>query len=124
IITAAYLKDPTDPAWNDDAGMKEWRAFMGKYLPDGDTSDLNFVYAYGASQTMLQVLKQCGQDFSRENIMKQATNLHDLELATLLPGIRINTSPTNFHPIRQEQLARWNGKIWERFGEVIEGSGA
>jgi branched-chain amino acid transport system substrate-binding protein len=124
IISAEYLKDPTDPAWNDDAGMKEWRAFMAKYLPDGDTTDANFVYSYGASQTMLQVLKQCGEDFSRENIMKQAANLHDVELAALLPGIRINTSPTNYHPIRQEQLARWNGKIWERFGEVIEGSGA
>jgi branched-chain amino acid transport system substrate-binding protein len=124
IISAEYLKDPTDPAWNDDAGMKEWRAFMAKYLPDADTSDANFVYSYGASQTMLQALKQCGQDFSRENIMKQVANLHDFVPATLLPGIRINTSPTNFHPIRQEQLARWNGKIWERFGEVIEGSGA
>ena len=124
VITAAYLKDPTDPVWNDDPVMKEWRAFMAKYMPDADLTDANFVYSYGVSQTMLQVLKQCGSDFSRENIMKQAANLHDLEVATALPGIRINTSPTNFHPIRQEQLARWNGKIWERFGEVIEGSGA
>ena len=124
IISAEYLKDPTDPVWNDDPGMKEWRAFMAKYLPDADTSDGNFAYAYGASQTMLQVLKQCGTDFSRENIMKQVANLHDFVPATLLPGININTSPTNFHPIRQEQLARWNGKVWERFGDVIEGSGA
>ena len=122
IITAAYLKDPNDPAFKEDPGMKEWRAFMAKYLPEADTNDANFVFAYGASQTMLQVLKQCGGDFSRENIMKQAANLHDLTVATALPGIRINTSPTNYHPIRQMQLARWNGKIWERFGELIEGS--
>jgi len=124
IITAAYLKDPTDPTWKDDPGMKEWRTFMAKYLPDADLTDGAYVYAYGVSLTLMQALKQCGSDFSRENIMKQAANLHDLELPATLPGMRISTSPTNYHPIRQMQLARWNGKTWERFGELIEGSGA
>jgi branched-chain amino acid transport system substrate-binding protein len=124
FISSLYGKDPTDPAWNDDPGMKEWRAFMAKYVPDADMTDVGYVYAYGVSQTLLQVLKQCGNDFSRENIMKQATNLHDLVVATALPGGKINTSPTNYHPIRQMQLVRWNGKTWERFGDLIEGSGA
>jgi branched-chain amino acid transport system substrate-binding protein len=124
IITAEFFKDPTDPAWNDDTGMKEWRTFMMKYMPDGDQTDDGYVFAYTVCQMLVQVLKQCGDDFSRANIMREAANLHDLELPGLLPGIRVNTSPTNYHPIRQMQLARWNGKTWERFGEVIEGSGA
>ena len=119
IISAGYLKDATDPAWKDDAGLRIWRDFMKQYIPDGDVTDLNYVYAFSVASTMHQVLKQCGEDFSRENIMKQATNLKDFDLPTLLPGIKINTSPTNFHPIRQERLMRWNGKIWEFFGEVL-----
>jgi branched-chain amino acid transport system substrate-binding protein len=97
---------------------------MVKYVPDADMSDINYVYAYGVSNTMTHVLRQCGNDFSRENIMKRATSLKDLENPTLLPGIKINTSPTNYHPIRQMQLQRWNGKNWELFGELIEGAGA
>ena len=124
LITGNFVKDPTDPAWNGDPGMEEWRAFMGKHLPDGDLADIFNVWAYGVSKTLMQVLEQCGDDFSRANVMRQAANLRDLEIPVLLPGIRINTSPTNYHPIRQLQLTRWNGKIWERFGEVIEGSGA
>jgi branched-chain amino acid transport system substrate-binding protein len=124
IITSNYGKDSTDPAWKDDAGMNEWRAFMKKYLPDVDLADNNYVYAYGVSLTMLQVLKQCNGDFSRENVMKQATNLHDLELPTGLPGIKLNTSPTNYHPIRQMQLQKWDGKTWVRFGDIISGAGA
>lgn len=124
VITAFAGKDPTDPAWSDDPGMSGWRAFMARYLPDADLSDAFYVGGYGVSLALMQVLKQCGNDFSRENIMSQAANLHDLELPTLLPGIKVNTSPTNYHPIRQLQLARWNGTIWERFGEVIEGAGA
>jgi branched-chain amino acid transport system substrate-binding protein len=123
MISAAFLKDPTDPAWKDDPGMQEWRGFMAKYLPGADLTDGNFVFGYGVSKTLMQVLQQCGADLSRENIMKQAANLHDLDLPVLLPGIRINTSPTNYHPIRQMQLERWTGKTWERFGSVIEGSG-
>jgi branched-chain amino acid transport system substrate-binding protein len=123
IITAEFLKDPTDPAWNDDPGMREWRGFMAKYLPEADRSEVLYANGYGIAQTLMQVLKQCSNDFSRENIMRQAASLHDLELPVLLPGIKVNTSPTNYHPIRQMQLARWNGETWERFGEVIEGSG-
>jgi branched-chain amino acid transport system substrate-binding protein len=124
IITTGYLKDPTDPTWNDDPGMKDWRAFMTKYMPEGDPTDNAYLYAYDVSLTLVQVLKQCGNDFSRANIMRQAANLHDFEIPTLLPGIKVNTSKTNYHPIRQMQLTRWNGKTWERFGELIEGSGA
>jgi branched-chain amino acid transport system substrate-binding protein len=124
IITSLWVKDPTDPAWNDDLGMGEWRSFMTKYLPEGDQTDSAYLYAYDVSLTLVQVLRQCGNDFSRANIMRQATSLHDLEIPTLLPGIRVNTSPTNYHPIRQMQLVRWDGKTWQRFGELIEASGA
>ncbi len=124
IISAAYGKDSTDPTWKDDSGMNQWRDFMKKYMPDADLADGNYVYAYGVSLTMLQVLKQCNGDFSRENLMKQATNLHDLELPTGLPGVKINTSPTNYHPIRQMQLQKWDGKTWVRFGDIISGAGA
>jgi branched-chain amino acid transport system substrate-binding protein len=122
IITSGYMKDPTDPAFKDDAGMNEWRAFMAKYVPSGDVSDANYAFAYGVSMVMLQILKQCNGDFSRENIMKQAANLHDPYDPILLPGIKINTSPSNYHPIRAMQLQKWDGKTWVRFGDVIEGS--
>ena len=122
IISAAYLKDPTDTQWKDDAGMQTWRAFMAKYLPGADLTDSNYVYAYGVSSTMLQVLKQCNGDFSRANIMKQAASLHELEIPVLLPGIKVDTSATNFHPIRAMQLQKWNGKSWELFGDVIAAS--
>ncbi len=122
MITVGYAKDATDAAWANDAGMNEWRGFMKQYMPDADLADANYVYAYGVGVTMRQVLKQCGNDLSRENIMKQAASLTDLVVPTLLPGIKINTSPTNFHPIRQMQLQKWNGKTWERFGEVLEGA--
>jgi branched-chain amino acid transport system substrate-binding protein len=104
--------------------MKDWRAFMAKYYPDGDVKDAGNVVGYGVTHTMIRVLKQCGNDLSRENMLKQATNLKDLENPILLPGIRINTSPTNYHPIRQLQLMRWNGKTWDRFGDLIEGASA
>ena len=123
IITAAYLKDPTDPTWKDDSGMNELRAFMAKYMPKADVTDGNYTYAYGVSMTMMQILKQCGTDFSRENIMKQATNLHDFVSPTVLPGIKVNTSPTNYHPIRAMQLQKWTGKTWALFGSVIQGAG-
>jgi branched-chain amino acid transport system substrate-binding protein len=101
--------------------MSEWRAFMQRHMPDADQTDVNYPFAYGVSKTMEHVLRQCGNDLSRENIMKQATNIQNLEIPTLLPGIRVSTSPTNYHPIRQMQLARWTGSTWERFGGVIEG---
>lgn len=124
IISSAYLKDPTDPAWDNDAGMKEWRTFMAKYYPEGDVKDAGNVSGYGLTNTMLAVLQQCGNDMSRENLMKQATSLHDLPNPVLLPGIKINTGPTNYHPIRQLQLMRWNGKTWDRFGDIISGASA
>ena len=124
IVSSNYLKDPTDPRWSNDAGMNEWRAFMAKYYPDGDVKDLGNISGFGLTHTMLAVLKQCGNDFSRENMLKQATNLHDLENPVLLPGIKINTSPTNYRPIRQLQLMRWTGKTWDLFGDIIAGANA
>src|SRR6516225_7039371 len=104
ILSAAYLKDSSDPTWKDDPGMNEWRAFMNKYMPGADQTDGGYVAAYGLCKTMLQVLQQCAGDFTRTNIMKQVTNLHDVESPVLLPGIKIHTSPTNYHPIRAMQL--------------------
>jgi len=122
IITSDFRKDPTDPAFKDDPGMKEWRAFMATYMAGGDLTDNNYVYGYGVSTVLMQVLRQCNGDFSRANIMKQAANLHDAPNPMLLPGIKVNTTPTNFHPIRALQLQKWTGTTWERFGDVIEGS--
>ncbi len=122
IITTGYLKEQGDPAWRDDPGMNEFRDFLKHYLPDADPADSNTPYAYGLCLTMMQVLRQCDGDFSRENVMKQATNLRGLELPVLLPGITVNTSPTNDHPIRQMQLQRWDGQGWRRFGGIIEGA--
>ena len=119
LITTGYLKDPSDPAWKDDAGLREFLAFMSKYVPDGNPRDGGTFYGYSAAQTLAQVLKQCGDDLTRENVMRQAANIRDLQLPLLLPGIKINTSPTDFYPIEQEQLARFDGKSWVRFGEVL-----
>jgi branched-chain amino acid transport system substrate-binding protein len=124
IISSAFGKDPTDPRWDNDAGMKEWRAFMAKYYPDGDLKDAGNVAAFGLTHTMMAVLKKCGEDLSRENMLKQATSLQDLENPVLLPGIKINTSPTNYRPIRQLQLMRWTGKTWDLFGDIIAGASA
>ena len=106
ILTTGYLKDPTDPAFNDDPGMKQWRAVIENYLPGADMTDASIVFGYGITLTMLQVLKQCDGDFSRENVMRQAENLHDLEIPVLLPGIKIDTSPTDHRPIKSMQLMR------------------
>jgi branched-chain amino acid transport system substrate-binding protein len=122
IITSAYLKDPTDPGWAGDAGMNEWRAFMQRHIPDGDMKDGSYPFAYGIAQTLMHVLHRCGGNFSRENLMRQVADIRNLEVATLIPGIRVSTSPTNFHPIRQMQLQRWTGQTWERFGGIIEGA--
>ncbi len=124
IISSAYGKDPTDPRWENDTGMKEWRTFMAKYYPEGDMKDAGNVTAFGLTHTMRTVLRNCGEDLSRENLLKQATNLRDVENPVLLPGIRINTSPTNYHPIRQLQLMRWTGKTWDLFGDIISGTSA
>ena len=121
IISTAYLKDPTDPAWKDDPGVKAWQAFMDQYYPTGDKLDLNNVYGYAAAQTMVQVLKQCGDDLTRENIMKQAANLKNFSSDVMLPGIKINTSPDDFFPIEQMQLMKFDGAAWHLFGDVITG---
>ena len=122
ILTSAYLKDPTDSAWDNDAGMNEWRAFMKAHIPNGDLKDGSYPFAYGIVQTLMQVLKQCNGNFARDNIMKQVAAINDFIPATLIPGIKVATSATNFHPIRQMQLQRWNGTTWARFGSVIQGA--
>jgi branched-chain amino acid transport system substrate-binding protein len=121
VITAIYGKDPTDARWKDDAGFKEYSAFVEKYMSPKDLIDANTVYGFGAAATMIKVLEQCGNDLTRENVMRQAANLKDLELPMLLPGIKVNTSPDNFSPIRQEALATFNGASWEQFGEILSG---
>ncbi len=121
-ISSYYLKDPTDPSWQDDAEMKDWRLFMARYYPEGDLADAGNVFGYGCAFTMCYVLQACGNDLSRENIMRQALNLHEVRCPILLPGMTLNTSPTNYRPMRQLQLMRWTGKTWERFGNLIEGS--
>jgi branched-chain amino acid transport system substrate-binding protein len=122
MLTTNYLKDPVDPSWAKDPGMQEWRDFMAKNMPGADLTDASYVFAYSVSRTMLQVLKQCNGDFSRANVMHEAANLHDFDVPTLLPGIKVNTSPTNFHPIKAMQLMKWDGKTWVRFGPVIQGA--
>jgi branched-chain amino acid transport system substrate-binding protein len=119
ILTSIWLKDVTDPIWKDDGGYKEWLAFMDKWYPRGDKADYGNAYAYTVSQTLVQVLKQCGDDLTRENVMRKAANIHNLRLPMLLPGITISTSPTNFHPVNEEQMARFNGEHWVRFGPVL-----
>jgi branched-chain amino acid transport system substrate-binding protein len=122
IITARYVKDVTDPQWKNDQGYKDWLAFMQKYYPDGSVVDDFNVYGYTVAQGLLHVLKQCGTDLSRANIMKQAANIKDLSLPMLLPGIKVNTSPTDFYPLEQEQLAKFDGERWVNFGEMYDAS--
>ena len=121
LISGAFGKDPTDPRWKDDSGYKQWATFGAKYLTSYDLIDANAVLGFHAAATLIQVLKQCGNDLSRQNIMRQAANLKDLELPMLLPGVKVNTSPDNFYPIRQMQLATFNGESWDLFGEVLTG---
>jgi branched-chain amino acid transport system substrate-binding protein len=122
VITSVYLKDVADPGWADDPGIKEYLAFMAKYFPEGNAKDGYNLYAYMVAGVLMQVLKQCNGDFSRESIMRQANNLHDLEVPALLPGIRVNTSPTNHRPLQQMQLQKWEGNGWTRFGNIIQGA--
>jgi len=120
VISAAFLKDPNDPAWRDDPAIKEWLSFMDKYYPRGDKASSSAVYGYAAAETMVQVLKQCGDDLSRENVMRQAAALRDYAPSVLLPGIKINTGPENFRPIRQMRLVQFDGRTWQPIGDVIE----
>jgi ABC-type branched-subunit amino acid transport system substrate-binding protein len=120
VISSAYIKDPTDPAWKDDKAVNAYVAFMKKYYPEGNPDDTINLYGYTAAQALAQVFRQCADDLTRENVMRQATNLKDFEVAGFLPGIRINTSPTDYFPIKQLQLMRFDGKRWVRFGELFE----
>ena len=119
IITAAYLKDPTDPQWESAPDFIEWKAWMAKYMPGANLSDACYVYAYAVSATMRHVLTQCGDLLTRENLMKQAASMKNLTVPLLLPGIKINTSPTDFYPIQAVRLARFDGETWRLFGDVL-----
>ncbi|NEV01403.1 ABC transporter substrate-binding protein [Bradyrhizobium uaiense] len=119
IISTAYLKDPTDPTW--DPAVTSWRAFMDRYYPDGDKGNANNLYGYVQAEAMVQVLKQCGDNLTRENVMKQAANLKNFHSDLMLPGVMVNTSPDDYFPIEQMQLMRFNGEAWELFGDVITG---
>jgi branched-chain amino acid transport system substrate-binding protein len=122
ILTAGYSKDATDPAWADDPEFKRWSAFMDKYYPDGDRSNSSTVVGYAVTETVVQVLKQCGDELTRENIMRQAANLKDLRVGMLLPGITINTGPNDFAPVKQMQMMRFSGERWELFGPILTGN--
>jgi len=119
ILSAAYAKDGADPQWDNDPGMKKFYAFLEKYYPEGNRLDGSVVYGYGVAQTMVEVLKQSGDDLTRANVMKQAASLKDFGPDTLLPGIKINTSPTDYAPIKQLQMMRFKGEKWELFGDII-----
>ncbi|MDH2342966.1 ABC transporter substrate-binding protein [Bradyrhizobium sp. SSUT77] len=121
VLSAAYAKDGADPRWNDDPGMKKWAEFLDKYVPGADKTDTSVVYGYGAAQTLAKALEMCGDDLTRANLMKQAASLKDFAPDTLLPGVRINTSATDFAPISQLQMQRFKGEKWEPFGEILSG---
>jgi branched-chain amino acid transport system substrate-binding protein len=124
IITAAYLKDPTDKRWDDDAEMKTWRVWMDKYMPGANQGDANYVYAYSVSFLMQQTLAKCGDTLTHENVMKQAANFQKLRVPMLLPGITVSTSPTDYYPIQAVQLQRFKGETWDLFGEVMAAEGS
>ena len=121
ILSTGYIKDSTDPTWKDDAGMKEWMAFMDKYFPDGDKTSSFTVYGYAVAQSLVQVLKQAGNELTRENVMKQAANLKNVDINVLLPGIKLNSGPNDYYPIEQMQMQRFTGERWELFGPVMSG---
>jgi len=121
IISSNYLKDPTDAQWKNDAGMKAWNEFLDKYFPEANRADASVMYGYTVAQGLVQILKQCGDDLTRANVMKQAASLKNLELGGFLPGVKVNTSPTDFAPVSQLQLMRFKGETWELFGEVMSG---
>jgi len=122
LVSDFYLKDPNDVTWKDDPGFKQWVAFMDKYYPEGDKTDAGNVYGPSNAATVVQVLKQCGDELTRENVMKQAANLKDFTVPMLLPGIKINTSPTDFAPVKQVQMGRFDGTQWRLFGPLIAGA--
>jgi ABC-type branched-subunit amino acid transport system substrate-binding protein len=121
VISASYAKDASDPQWTDDPGMKDYKAYLAKYVPEANVADSSALTGYNMAQTMAALLKQCGDDLTRANVMKQAANIKDLQQGGLLPGIKINTSATDFSPIEQLQLMRFKGERWELFGSVVDG---
>ncbi len=121
VLSAAYAKDGSDQQWNNDPGMKKWNEFLDKYMPGADKTESALVYGYGAAQTLAKVLEMCGDNLTRANVMKQAASLKDFTPDTLLPGVKINTSATDFAPISQLQMMRFKGQKWELFGEIISG---
>jgi branched-chain amino acid transport system substrate-binding protein len=120
LITASYIKDINDPQWANSPDIKAFQEFMKKYYPDGDPKEYNNAYGYMQGHMLVQTLKQCGNDLTRENVMRQAANLKNVELPMLLPGIKVNTSPTDFFPLDQQQLGKFDGKEWKIFGELID----
>jgi branched-chain amino acid transport system substrate-binding protein len=124
IISATYGKDPTDPQWQDAPDMKEWVAWMKKYNPAGNLTDANNTYGYGVAYLMVEVLKACGDNLTRENVMKEAANIHDLKLPMLLPGITVSTGADDYAPIKLMQLMRFDGTTWRLFGPVLSGAGS
>jgi len=121
LVSAGYLKDPTGPQWQSDPGMKQWLAWMKTYYPQGDVTDSLNVVAYTSAQLLEYVLTQCGDDLSRENIMRKATDIKNLELPMLLPGITINTSASDYYPIRQTQLRKFDGRGWVQLSDPARG---
>jgi branched-chain amino acid transport system substrate-binding protein len=124
LISATYFKDPTDPQWMDTPEYKEWLAWMKKYNSSGNVADAFTVVGYNFAQTLVAVLKSCGDNLTRENVMKEAASLHNLSLPMLLPGITLSTSADDFAPIKQMQLMRFDGTSWKLFGDVMSGSGS
>jgi len=121
VISAHYAKDATDPQWKDDPDMIAYKEFLAKYVPDGNPADSSLMSGYNIAETMAILLKQCGDDLTRANVMKQAANLKDIQQSTLLPGVKVNTSPTDFAPIDQMQMMKFEGESWKLFGEVMKG---
>jgi branched-chain amino acid transport system substrate-binding protein len=123
VISVNYGKDPLDPTWKDDPGMKKYFEFMAKYYPDGDKDSSFNSYGYMTTQLMIHVLKACGDNLTRENVLKQATNLKNVQLDLLLPGISVNTTPTDYRVNKQLQMMKFNGERWEMFGPILEDAG-
>ena len=122
IMSSVYVKDPSDAGWDNDAGMKEWKAWITKNMPEVDSRDQNYVNSYNEGMVLVQALKQAGNNLSRDNILKEALNIKDMQLPMMLPGIKVNTSPTDYYPIEDMQMMRWSGKQWVRFGDLLSGS--
>ncbi|MBS0517746.1 MAG: ABC transporter substrate-binding protein, partial [Proteobacteria bacterium] len=119
IITASYLKDPTDKQWDNDEDMKAWHAYMKKWMPDANVADANYVFSYAVCTTMRKTLEMCGNVLTRENVMKQAASYKKVRIPCLLPGITLSTSATDFYPIQAVQLSRFKGQTWELFGDIM-----